>query len=291
MVAASVTAAGVAGCGSNDPGACRRQANELATLLATMDHEPTMIAPGDASLVVREDLSSATMPFATVVMVTPATVSIAGRRVQMADLEDELLSAHRRVVEDAELYGRRGAPEDTTLVYLVVDEAALWGRVGQVTAAAHAAGFTRPAFVFARPPAPITKPPRSPIDDDLDRLMATEEAGNKATELARMTQGVVKTCPAMVRVFGAIASEGGGSKADTLIRGIEPALVDCNCNLDLPAFRSIMFRLLYTSQPTGALRVTLDPAQPPVAVAADTPWRVAAARLGADATVWLAAPP
>ncbi len=289
-ILASVIGFAACGGGGNDPAQCRRQAAELATLLSTMDHEPSLFRADDAKLVVREGLSTAGLSFGTIVVVTPTAVSMSGRRVDLGGLAEELAAAHRQVVENAERYGRKDM-QDTTLVYLVVDEAALWGRVGAVAAAAHEAGFTRPAFVFARPTAPVTKPPRSWIDADLDRLMESEEAGNRATELARMTEKVVKTCPAMVRAFGSVASDDGGSKAETIIRAIEPSLIECNCKLDLPAFRSIMFRLLYTPQPTGSLRVTLDPARAPLAVASDTPWRVASAQLTADATVWIAPPP
>jgi hypothetical protein len=228
---------------------------------------------------------------APMVTVLPTALQIQGERVEPAELEERLIAARRAMAEDAERYGRRGPEVDPTLIYLIVDEAALWGRVGEVASTAHRAGFTRPAFVFARPPAPIEKPPRSPIDADLDRLMASEEAGNKATELARMTEKVVQTCPALVRAFGDVASESSESKADVLIRAIEPSLVECNCRLDVPALRSIMFRLLHVPHPTGTVRVTLDPARPPLPIAPDTTWRVASPQLTADAAVWVAPPP
>lgn len=258
---------GACGDGGKDPAVCRREAAELSQLLSTMDHEVAVFLMPGMTLVTRTDLPPTSFAYGRTVMIRPGGATVDGRPL------DESLTFD---------------PGD--LVHVAIDEAASWEEVARTLVRLEELGVTRPALVFGKTPAPVTKPPRSTIDDDLDALMASEEAGNKATELARMMEKVVKGCAPLQEAFGAVAGVEGESKADTLIRSIEPSLVRCNCNLDVPAFRSIMFRVLYVEKPTSSFRITLDRGGAAIALSATTPWREAHARFSPEARVAITAP-
>jgi hypothetical protein len=279
-------------CGKGvDAGTCRERAHELSTLLNTIDHDsPLFRDDGSVHLVVRPDLAR-TAPgvlVAEVVEVRASDVVFHGQPVlDQVELGARLAAARAKLESNvaAGAYGRY--QPDPTLILLVVDEAAPHASVVAAAGAAHAAGFTRPAFVFGRPPAQVAAPPRSWIDDDLDRLM-NDDPGQKAFELSRMTDKITKSCPALARAFGAVASDEGADRAQTLIDEIEPALIQCNCTLDIPALRSVMYRVMYVAKPTGLLQVTLAPDGRVLALPATTPWREASSWLPVDgASVWL----
>lgn len=273
----------VSACGSKglDPATCRRQAADLAALLRSANHEPGMIR-SSGKLVTRTDLSPRRLPHAPVVSIAADGVMVNGMSTSVESI-GERFEAMQRQETDRQMM-RRGHDTDLTLLYFLVDEDARWEDVSGGAAAAHAAGYTRPAFVFARPPTPVQAPPRSAIDDDLDAIMKSEPS-NRASELADLTAKVTRSCPALTEAFGHVAST-EESKADFLIDAIEPALTACNCSLDLASFSSIMYRLLYVPDDTAHLRVTLDPAGTRVALPPSTPWRQAHAKLPAG-PVWL----
>jgi hypothetical protein len=147
-----------------------------------------------------------------------------------------------------------------------------------------------PWFGFALPPKRVTAPPRSKIDDELDAIRDSDDSSSKATRFAEMMSRVVKGCPPLAKAFGAVSGDSDESKAETIIRAVEPSLVKCRCNVDVPSLRSGMFRLLYVEKPQSAFEITLDPDATPLVLPSETLWRDAHAKLTPGAHVWIPAP-
>lgn len=271
---------GACGGGGKDAAVCRREAAELSQLLATMDHEPPGFYGSGITLVSRSDVPPTPPPSGIEIHVTREGALYLGEPLDAPGVRDRLERDARRP---------RGGTE-RGLLYLVIAEDARWADVAHATAVGWEADLVELALAFARPPVPVTPPPRSRIDDDLERIRDSVEPGQKATELARLLQGVVRGCPALVRAFGSVAGVEGESKADTLMRAIEPALVECNCSLDMRSLSSALFWLLYVDKPTSAFRITLAADGEPIELPPDTPWRDAHARFSPGARVLVKLP-
>ena len=148
-----------------------------------------------------------------------------------------------------------------------------------------AAGYTKWIAIFTKP-SQIAAPARSSVSDQLDKLTHDDNDGNKATALAGLMSGVVKSCAPMKKAFGAVASDEGGDKAAELIEAIGPAVTECNCDLDIPALRSIFFAVAGNLHPLTMVVITLDKTATPIALPPTTPWRDAAPKLSTTAA-WL----
>ena len=70
------------------------------------------------------------------------------------------------------------------------------------------------------------------------------------------------------------------------MRQSEKKLVECDCDLDIPAFRALMWRAYAHPHPTTYLPIDLDVNGHAVELPAATPWRDAGKQLAAG-TVWL----
>lgn len=276
-IAIVVAAAAACGGGGKDPAVCRREAEALGTLLTTMDYEAPAFYAGDIELALRSDTPRQATERGETMEVRSDGVSYRGRSLDAESTTEYLV--HDFV-----------SGKDGPLLYVAIDKKATWENVGRAVRAAYDVGYRRVGLAFQRPPAPVTRPSRSPIDDDLDRLQASDDGANKATEYARMVERIVKGCAPMVATFSSVAADDGESKAEKIVRAIEPSLVKCNCNVDLPAFRSVMFRLLHIEKPQSAFVVTLDPAAAAVVLPPETLWREAHVKLTPGARVWIPAP-
>lgn len=263
-----------------DPQACRAEAHALAAMLGSFDHRPSAIAE-ELHLVVRADLPPDAPAWGPVIAVG-ATVSVDREPVADRSALDQRLVALRARLDA--MAPRGGA--DPAVVVLAIDAQAPWSTVVWVADAARAAGFDHPALVFARPAAPVTPPPRSSIDAELDAVAGD----NKATQVARIAARVARSCPALIRVFGEV-SAGTDDRAQQLIDGIEPALIACNCDLDIAALRSLMFRVLFVPRPTTALAIALAADGRRIALPAATPWSTAHAQVTVGAPLSLAVAP
>lgn len=273
-------ALGACGGGGKDAAVCRREAAELGELLATVDHEPPGFQAHDLTLVTRGDTPKTTHDFGPVIHVTREGAMFGGEPFQGEE-------GRARLAEQARRFRRGGKGE---VLYVAIAEDARWADVASAAVLGWESGFERQGLVFARPPAAVTPPPRSKVDDELDRILHEEDPSNKATELARVIERIVKGCPALVRAFGSVAAVERESKADALIRAIEPALVECNCSVDMPSLRSALFRLLAVERPQSAFVITHDPAGALVDLPPDTAWRDAHARFSPDARVLIKLP-
>lgn len=261
---------------------CPARAAELERFLAAMDHEPTFV-PVDPTiqLVSRTDVPRIVPREATLVSIGE-DLTLNGRPAPPAELSARLASKMEELTS-------RGLdrPEGLRSLLVVVDRAVRWERVVQVIEAAVAAGHTAATFVFARPPG-TAAPPRSPIDDELDEAMRANPA-ERATAAAWLLRGVVERCPALIEAFGQVAVVEAQDRAGHLLRAIGPAVVECNCQVDLASLRSGLWRVMGNTRPMSFLPVELSRTGASIALPAGTSWVDASARLKpALGPIWLA---
>lgn len=278
------------GCGSRaDDQQCRTEADELTRWIGTLNLEPQIVMVGRERLVSRADLGSQSPVARPVVTIGADTSSFQGHLIGAADeLESRLSATQRRLVEEIARGRFEGAPPDPRQLHLLIDEAAPWERVVAVAQVAHRAGFTMPSFLFSPPPGPSTRPPRTTFDDRMDAQKRDLAAG-KIPPSPEPIASLLERCPPVIRLLGDLGMMQTGNKAEVLIRGIGPALVDCRCKVDLPAMRSMLWHMLNNESPVRELRVELSPDAPPIALPASTPWREASKRLTpATKRAWLA---
>ncbi len=225
--------------------------------------------------------------YAPVVVMDPKRTMYQGQLMGDAfDLTDRLTAAGKRIREDLDMgRGSKRDPPDPTLVYFEIDGAVTWDRVVTAVDAGAAAGFTHPSFAFA---VPVTAqpPPRTWVDDKLDEMRKkTDDAGNRATELANLTRGIIDGCPALVKVYGRVGSEEGENKAVTIVEGTGPALIECGCKPDIPALRSVMYGILGNPHPSGVIAVQLAKAGKKLEQPATATWADASKALAAGDVV------
>lgn len=266
------------GCSRADDKQCRADADELVRWLGTLNLEPQVVQVGRERLVSRSDLGSLRPGYRPVVMIGADTTSYQGHAIRdVDDLADRLSATQRKLADDLARGRSEGGPPEPRQLYLLIDEAVTWERVVAVAAIAHRVGFTAPSFLFTPPPGPDQRPPRSAYDDRLDAVERDIAAGK--TTPSSQGEPLLARCPSVTRLYGELGMMQTGNKADELVRGIGPALVDCGCKVDLPSLRSSLWRMLHNATPVRELRVELGPDAPPIALPAITPWREASKRL------------
>ena len=260
---------------------CRTEANALGALLVEAAKE----APGfvqladDVRVVSRTDLPVVRdLGTAPSVTLTPAVLKFADN--PQADFETLTQRAREAFVkiEDDIASGRLPAKwvPQPRLVYVIIDPATPWERVVGALKALADGGLTAPAFVFEQP-STLKVPPRSSIDAKLDALLKSDPA-NRATELAQLTSHVIRSCEALRKDFGAVASVEGEDKAMTLAMGIPDALVACKCHVNIPELRSVMFRIIHVARPVRVIRFDPDAAKQPIELPANATWAEASKR-------------
>ena len=270
---------------------CRAEADAVGKLLVEAAKEvPSFYEPpDDVKLVVRTDLPTRRdLRTGPVVTITPSELRIAeiylpGDRSprprpaqtlrEVAEL-DAVLRELRAQIGTEEL--SRWHP-DPKRIYFAIEPTTPGQRIVAVVDAAKAQGFTAPAFIFEQP-STLTPPPRSGIDPKLDALLATEDPANRATELAKLTQEIIKKCEPLNKSFGSVASVEGQDKGMMLAQDVGPALVACNCNINIPDLRSVMFRILHVKRPLRILTFEADAIADRMSFPPATTWAEASKR-------------
>lgn len=285
--------AAAAGCGGKSKAQCKAEAAELGAYLGKLDTRMPLWLGKEVTLVKRAELAAVEVGRAPVL-----TVEEDGYRFMGSDVEEiedvglRLTAFHAKLEEDLAIgrYRKADRPDPAQIV-VVIDARVRWERVVAVARTASTAGFTRPAFAFEIPPPAIEQPAKSRIDGELARIK-DGEGGNKAADLAKLVSRVVGGCPALSKRFGA-ASEGpaSGDLGPAMIAAIEPALLECNCAVDVAALRAIFFSLFYVEHPTSTVTIELGEGGRTVALAADTPWATASAQITAGTPMALAIAP
>ena len=262
--------------GSGMPaGQCRREAEALVASLHAVDSGPSPLwIPPEVELVPRPDLGKDVPADAPTLVVGVDAIRLQGMQVATYELRERLLALRAQALDDAARHPERAGPTPDTVV-LVIDRRARWSRIVDAWQIARAAGLRAPVLVFGAP-VTVTPPPRAPIDDALDAILRSD-SGQRAAELAALVSREVKSCPSLVRLFGAIASDDGTSKSQTLIDGMAPALVECRCRVNLANLHSVFWHVLADTHPVTTL--ALDPAAPETVIGlpATATWADAAA--------------
>ncbi len=271
---------------------CKTQVAELDAFFHAMNHEPMLIwIDEDVHLAMRSELPAAADGFdAPVVTLTATGLRYEDKRPSFTELGPLLVHAKLRIddVISEHRYPRDLEGKiDSRHVWLAIDAAAPWGDVVKLTDMLGKVGFDLSTFVFAKP-SPVTPPPRSPIDDELDKIV-TKDGGERATKLANAISKVIATCPPLAKVFGDLGSSEGGDKAQELLDNSGPAILACDCNLDVAAYRSVIWRTAGNPHPKTILAVTLATAGTAIALPAATPWAEAQNQLQPGTTVHLVA--
>jgi hypothetical protein len=246
---------GLAACGKSEA-QCRREVADVAEYFATLDTtDPPVFAYG-TTLVVRDDLTLRTGPNAPVVEVRATETRVGGRTFS----SDELAEIHSDGSATA---------KDPDLLYVAIEPTVPWERVRLLLKDAEQAGYIHPMLVFGRP---MTQgpPPPSKVDQQIDAILAKDDAANKATEIAGLAMEVIKGCPALKTLFGQVGSDERGSKAEILVMGTPPALLECECAADPASVRNILARIILGSPLVALLPVTF--AADGVTIAPTTTW-------------------
>jgi hypothetical protein len=246
-------------CG-NDP-SCKQYAKDLGLLLerAAAEPPPLIQIPDDMTVAEAHDMPARRDdPAAPAVIVTQTTATYQGQPVATPELGTLLDAAHAKIVDDIES-GRVPAKfvPDPDFIYFVIDVRAPWPLVVASVERAVTSGFTHVGLVYTMK-STITPPPRAAIDKQLDDLLRSEDASNKASELARIISDEVRSCPTLQKEFGRIGSDEAESKAMSLARSVEPALLGCDCRVNTGNLRSALFRVLYVEKPVRILRLSFE---------------------------------
>jgi hypothetical protein len=255
-----------AGCGKSAE-ECRTEAEALGKLLKETPHRMSPFGEHRGlTLVKRTDLTASAGADGFVVAASPDSVIFEYRALAgTAELLQRLLDARER-----------RSWRDLRRVYLQLDRATPWSKVVELVDIARSVGLTSVGFAFDNGEKLLTRPPRSPVDDKLDAILAGDPT-TRATELAKLVETMIDDCPALQQEFGSVGSESAEDKADVLIRGLVPALIECNCKVDMPGFRSAMWRLIAIEPNVKVLAFEL--AGDKLALPARTTWEDASKHL------------
>ncbi len=256
----------LAACGGKSAHECRTEAHGLASLLREAPHGRVAFVPeAGVTLVNRTDLTQSGAWEAVVIVANDRTMTSRGMPVEAIDLHD-LLTKQRE----------RGAPPE---VYFQLDRAIPWRQVVELVDTAKLAGFTHVGFAFDTGEK-LTPPPRTPIDDKLDPLMSGDasDPSDRAVKLAKLIESTVEDCPALTEGFGNVGEDSTESKADVIIRRLAPALIECRCKVDLPALRSVLWRLIVVEPSIKVLTFDATVGDT-LAFPAATTWEVASKKL------------
>lgn len=242
----------------------------------------------------RTDLPRGAVADAPVVAVSPDSpggVVLNGEATNLHEFAERLADQVQAADGAAGEPARKLAPIQRARLVFAVDEKVTWGAVARLAEVAATAGFDHIAFLFERPAA-ASPPPRSAIDDERDALARrhppTELLNESREREARLIASkVTRSCDSVSRLLASVGTASSGDRAETLIRGISAALVECHCDVDMPSLRSLLWQLIGTRHPTGALEITLARDARRIDQPAGTPWREASQQLGHGQTVWL----
>lgn len=234
---------------------CGPDSYELEAYLKSLETTPPPFTLDSAALVERTDLQKRTPRSSSVMQVGARDFRlVGGLRMPTADATLESL---REMMP-----GVGPSYSNSDQLILAIDDNARWESVVVATKTASANGFTRIGFLFAGKP--VTPPPRTRIDDDLDALSG--DASSRATSLAKLMQRVVESCTELRKLFGQAYDK------DVIVRHLREALLACDCKVDMGALRSVMFRMLAV-QPLTLAEVALARTGKRLELPPNTPWR------------------
>lgn len=262
-----VLVAAVAGCGKS-AAVCRQEAAQVDQLLHTMDTHRG-VETRSVKLVLRADLPISDDDWAPVIELGPD-----GARLEAAPAAAVPFPQAMEMVRVR--FRERGA---MTPVQLAIDQATPWSTVVAMLDAMQVANEHRVSLVFARPASTVAPPPRTPLDDQLDQMLANAGPSERATRLAGEVSRLVKGCQSVMRLFGAVSPDARVSKEQLFVDGLAPALVACRCQCDVPALQSLMWRVMANRFPTTSRTLELGGETDELRLPGSTPWRDASRQI------------
>jgi hypothetical protein len=278
----------VASCGKSKA-TCKAEVADLMTLFRTMDRSPPALKiPDDVHLVSRPELPVFDGEEAPVLYVRTTGLELRGKTYDELGITAMLAEIANKTQSDIDSGKVPKRFVWDHRIYVVIDSDAPWRTVVSTARIAALAGYTKWIAVFSKP-SPVAAPPRSAVSDQLDKIIADEDGGNKATDFANLFSKIIKSCPPVGKVFGAVGNSEGGDKAREMIDGMELALVECNCDLDMASLRSAFFAIAGNLHPLTMLVLQLDEKAKPLRLPATMPWHDAAKQL-TTAAAWIELP-
>lgn len=258
---------------------CRAEATAVGDLLVAAAQEPAamLVLRDEVRLVTRTDLPRRKdVSRAPVVMLAPAAMTVDDKPIaDVAALTDQLTLSRAMLEEELQRYPQAEGRERRR-VYFMIDPAMPWERVVAAVDAASKAGFTAPAFVFEQPPG-LQPPPRSPIDDKLDAIMKADPS-ERATQVAQLASKLVDKCRPLADEFGRVTGDPAENKAMTIASAVKPALIACNCSVNIPELRSVMFRVIFVPRPLRVVMFDADGSRLPIELPRNATWAEASKR-------------
>ncbi len=275
-------------CGGKSSGPdCKTQVADLMTFLRAMNHAIPVRYDASAHLVMRDELPSIDAREAPVLTVVGGRLILDGKPYALTEIAEPLAAAKQRMDESV-VRSHREHTLESRHVMVAVDENATWGDfVGAIEVLVRA-GLDQPVLVYGKT-SPVAPPPRVAIDDKLDAI--PKDGPDAASAIARIASEMAAPCPALGKVFGAVASDEGDDKAQVIIEGSGEALLECKCAADVASFRAVMWRVAGNPHPSALLELTIDKTGEQVAFPAATPWRDAGKRISMGSTIWPSATP
>ncbi|MBL8949650.1 MAG: hypothetical protein JNK82_02660 [Myxococcaceae bacterium] len=160
-------------------------------------------------------------------------------------------------------------------VGFAIDRAARWEQVVAAADAFTAVGLESGVLLFAErfTPAP---PGPSAIDEDVKRAQSILELPERVGVIGALGGQVMKRCQAAVEAF---YQKGSSQELRTPFTRLADALPKCECKLELPALRKILWESFAPNPPMLGVKLKLGAKGRVVKLAAGTSWSSAAETL------------
>jgi hypothetical protein len=241
---------------------CQVQADELAAMLRSPAFQLSPIgAVHGVALPIRTDVRGQALPEAPVLIIRSTETSFQG--LIGGDVAAALESAR----------------EKADRLYMQIDRGTPFSRVVDAITLAKTAGFTTQSFVFTG--AKLPGPPRSAADERLDKIVATQDE-NTLSELTKLVQEVISPCPELQRSYAALAS--AQDRWKHLAETTPAAVLACNCKVDVPSLRSVLWRVFAAQIEIPVITVEIVDDGPTLAAAASSTWDHVSKQLDPKAT-------
>jgi hypothetical protein len=239
---------------------CQTQVDGLKQFLTTL--EDPIIYGGGVTVPTRTELPAQPLHPGPELMVSPTTVSLtANGQGYVEDFVPPLTEARKA----------HGG------LYMLVDKQTPFSRVVEAVSTAQQGGFTNLAFVFMGPPA--DKPPRSKADDQLDAILKSDDAAANMSAISKLIAEITATCPALQALHAKLADQPAESRLKYLRDGTAPAVLTCECKLDVASLRSVMHRMFGMQTTLRVASVTLAATGKPFTAPATATWEEVSKRL------------
>jgi hypothetical protein len=258
------------GCkGGKSKSECQTETADLVQWLKAIPRSPMF--PRDIHPATRKDLARAPYMEREVILIGANAIHYRGQ-----------------MVADARDLGDRLRPSPDHAIYFAIDRDAAWGVVASVAAVTAEHGLDHVSVLYELPDvAPATPPPRSKVDDALDKL-GSADSSDVAMEISRHMREIIKPCAGLDRAFSRVGAD-EGDKLAYLIAATGETLPECGCDIDIPAFRSVMWRVVYSPTAVGAVPLVLARDGTPVEAPVTAHWSEIGDKLAPGAKVWLVA--